>query len=326
MNQTTKLRKILSTTDVTPVLEVCDALSAMIAARAGYNAVYVSRTSVANTLLARPNGDTVTLTELEFMVARTARATPIPVLVDIGDGFGNAVNVAHTTQILAQAGASGIIVDDAGKSGGIESSGPKALSIEEMDGKVRAVIDNRPDSDFVVIARSGAFNGEGIGKTVERIKRYVSAGADGFVAANIHAKSELEALIASVSASIPLISVGGSGAPQPSELARLGFRGALYADVLLHCQAAGMLEFFMEFFEKGNAADLALLRKLENSPFEDWYQFTGFDGIRAMEERYLPSEEVVRRYESPDAAHYYQPSSSRSRPSGAVSDVTEKSR
>lgn len=155
-----------------------DALTARIAEQAGFRSVYVSggalgyAHAVSEALLG--------LNELADVVRHIRARSGVAVYVDGGVGFGDAVHMSRTVQVLEAAGASAIEVEDqvapkrVSHHRGIEHLIPTA----EMVQKVRVAVASRTSTDTKIIARTGAVKNESLNAALERCERYVAAGAD----------------------------------------------------------------------------------------------------------------------------------------------------
>ncbi len=106
-------------------------------------------------------------------------AVDIPVLVDAETGFGNALNVRHCVRVLERAGANAIQIEDQTmpKRCGHFSS-KSVIPVEEMIGKIKAAVDARSSADLLIIARTDAVAVDGFEPAIERVQRYIEAGAD----------------------------------------------------------------------------------------------------------------------------------------------------
>lgn len=158
---------------------VFDALSALLAEQAGFEAVYLSGASVAYTRLGRPDIGLVTANEVESTVANIRERIAIPLIVDADTGFGNAINVQRTVRMLERAGASAIQLEDQSlpkRCGHLD--GKTLVSASEMVGKIRAALDARQSTATLIIARTDAVAVEGLDAAFERAERYAEAGAD----------------------------------------------------------------------------------------------------------------------------------------------------
>ena len=91
---------------------VFDAWSALLAARAGFEAVYLSGASIAYTRLGRPDIGLVSHTEVADTLACIRERISLPIVVDADTGFGNALNVRRTVALFERAGASAIQLED----------------------------------------------------------------------------------------------------------------------------------------------------------------------------------------------------------------------
>jgi 2-methylisocitrate lyase-like PEP mutase family enzyme len=72
---------------------VYDALTALLAEQAGFEAVYLSGASIAYTRLGHPDLGLVTATEVADTLQNIRERVSIPIIVDADTGFGNALNV-----------------------------------------------------------------------------------------------------------------------------------------------------------------------------------------------------------------------------------------
>ncbi|MEE4185661.1 MAG: isocitrate lyase/PEP mutase family protein [Gammaproteobacteria bacterium] len=164
-----------------PVLAVgvFDALSAVIAEQTGFEALFLSGSSLALTQLARPDVGLLTLTELADATSRICERVTVPLLVDADHGFGNALNVSRAVRTLERAGASGIQLEDR-----VEAVLPKHISerpvvaVTTLVDKIRAAVDARVSATTVISARTDAMYSHGLSAAIERAQRCIEAGAD----------------------------------------------------------------------------------------------------------------------------------------------------
>jgi 2-methylisocitrate lyase-like PEP mutase family enzyme len=307
MKMPTRFRRALESPGLTVIEAVGDALSTLVAVRAGCAAVCMDGRAVASNLFGKADAGLLSLAEMEFVVARTTDVSPVPVMVDAGSGYGNAANVAHAVQRLEAAGAAAIMIGDpVSAHRGTDGAEGGIVSIEEMVAKIRAALNARADPHLCVVARSIACGVEGIEAGIERANRYAAAGADVVLADGLSSLEMLARVGSEVSSPHRMTDLAAKDMPRLplARLEALGFACALHGLAFVRAQALGTLQFFMDFRQRGNEADLDLLRRLEGSPFEDWYEFTGFDSLRALEERYLPAKEVAERYASNQPGYF----------------------
>jgi methylisocitrate lyase len=155
-----------------------NALTARIAERLGFRAVYLSGGAL-SAGAGVPDVGLLTLTEFADEARRLAAATSLPLLCDADTGFGEALNVERTVHELESAGAAGIHLEDQlfpKRCGHL--SGKSLVEPAVMAAKVRAAVGAKRDPDFVVIARTDARGVTGFDDAVRRAKLYLEAGAD----------------------------------------------------------------------------------------------------------------------------------------------------
>lgn len=93
---------------------IFDALSALVAEQAGFEALYLSGASIAYTRLARSDIGLTTFSEVADTLARITERVRTPVIVDGDTGFGNALNVQRTVRGFERAGAAMVQLEDQG--------------------------------------------------------------------------------------------------------------------------------------------------------------------------------------------------------------------
>ncbi len=157
-----------------------NAYAARMAERTGFRAIYLSGAGVAAGSLGLPDLAISTLDDVLTDVRRITDITDLPLLVDADTGFGgSAFNIARTVKSLIKSGAAGMHIEDqvqAKRCG--HRPGKAIVSHEEMVDRIKAAVDARTDSDFVVMARTDALAVEGLQAAIDRVSLYAEAGAD----------------------------------------------------------------------------------------------------------------------------------------------------
>ena len=176
-----------------------NAYCALLAERAGFKAIYVSGAGVANASFGLPDLGMTTLGDVLEDVRRITAVTPLPLLVDVDTGFGGAFNIARTTHEMIRAGAAAMHLEDQELAKRCGHRPNKAtVSVPEMCDRIKAAVDARTDSEFVVMARTDAFAREGREATIERVARYVEAGADMIFAEALYTLDDYRAFAGAV--------------------------------------------------------------------------------------------------------------------------------
>ncbi|MCR9125652.1 MAG: isocitrate lyase/PEP mutase family protein [Rhodobacteraceae bacterium] len=154
-----------------------DAMSAMMARKAGFTAVMTSGFAVSATQLGFPDVELYTMTENLGVIRNTVNAVDIPVIADADTGYGNAINVMRTVREFEQAGVAALILEDqvAPKRCPAAANRLEILPMEENVAKIRAAVEARRDPDTLIIARTDAMTEDA---AIARARAYAAAGAD----------------------------------------------------------------------------------------------------------------------------------------------------
>ena len=212
-----------------PVLApgVYDALSALIAEQAGFEALYLSGASIAYTRLGRSDIGLTTFTEVEDTLARITERVRTPVIVDADTGFGNALNVMRTVRGFERAGAAMVQIEDQTfpkRCGHLE--GKSVVPTAEMCGKLRAALDARTSRETLILARTDALAVDGLRAALDRAEAYLECGVDALFVEALRTPEQMDAACARLAARIPLLANMVEGGQTPIEsAAALGERG-----------------------------------------------------------------------------------------------------
>src|SRR3974390_130809 len=158
---------------------IYDPLTALLAEKAGFEALYVSGAAIAYTRLGRPDIGLVSMSEVVDTVTLIRDRVRANLVVDADTGYGNALNVQRTVRLLESAGANAIQLEDQDfpkRCGHLD--GKALVSAEEMVGKIKAAVDVRQSRATLIIARTDAVAVECFDRAVERASMYRDAGAD----------------------------------------------------------------------------------------------------------------------------------------------------
>ena len=174
-----RFRKALEESNPLQVVGAINAYCAMLAKDSGHKAIYLSGGGVANASYGIPDLGITSLNDVIHDVERICGATDLPLLVDIDTGWGGAFNIARTIKNMERAGAAAVHIADQVSQKRCGHRPNKAIvSKAEMADRVKAAVDARTDSDFVIMARTDALAVEGMDSAIERAVACVEAGAD----------------------------------------------------------------------------------------------------------------------------------------------------
>lgn len=181
------------------VVGAINAYCALLAERQGFRALYLSGAGVANASFAQPDLGITTLNDVLEDVRRITAASALPLLVDIDTGWGTAFNISRTIREMVRAQAAAVHMEDqvqAKRCG--HRPNKQIVSTDEMVDRIKAAADGRTDDRFVIMARTDAFASEGLEATLERVRRYVEAGADMIFPEAVHTLEDYRAFCGNV--------------------------------------------------------------------------------------------------------------------------------
>jgi methylisocitrate lyase len=161
------------------IIGAINAYHAMLATQSGFKAIYLSGGGVAAGSLGLPDLGISTLEDVLIDVRRITDAVDTPLLVDIDTGWGGAFNIARSVKSVAKAGAAAVHIEDQVSAKRCGHRPNKAVvSQAEMVDRIKAAVDARTDTDFVIMARTDALAVEGLQSAIDRACACVEAGAD----------------------------------------------------------------------------------------------------------------------------------------------------
>ena len=241
-----------------------NAFSALLAERSGFKAIYLSGAGVANASLGVPDLGVTSRNDVCEDVRRITSATELPLLVDADTGWGAAFNIARTTADLTKAGAAGMHLEDqvAAKRCG-HRPGKQLVAAGEMVDRIRAAVDARSDSTFVVMARTDAHAVEGQEAALQRALAYAEAGADMIFAEALTSLEEFRQFTAAVR--VPVLAniteFGKTPLFTRAELHAAGVRLVLYPLSAFRAAARASLEVYAAIRRDGTQA--SVLEKMQ---------------------------------------------------------------
>lgn len=259
---------------------VClDPLTGRLIESLGFGAAYLSggglgfQLAVSEALL--------TTTEVAALTRQITARCGVPLIVDGGVGFGDALHTTRAIREIEAAGAAAVEIEDqvspkrAHHHKGVEFLEPPAVMVD----KVREAAAARRDPDFLIIARTGAVRNESFERAVERSLAYREAGADVLM---LFPTSDTQIAEAGWRLGGPLAIMGAAGRQDPEALSAHGFN--LQIDPFTGQVAAfgAVREAYRAIAERGESG-----RPLDElmSLYRDVQDMAGMDELYAIEER-----------------------------------------
>ena len=269
-----KLRQRLQEPRVLMAPGIYDALSALVAEQAGFEALYLSGASIAYTRLGRPDIGLTTFSEVQDTLARITERVGLPLIVDADTGFGNALNVQRTVRGFERAGAAMIQLEDQTfpkRCGHLE--GKAVVPLAEMQGKLRAALDARAGTDTLILARTDAVAVEGLDAALDRAEAYLDCGVDALFVEALRSPEQMDIACRRLGHRVPLLANMVEGGQTPLQdaqaLGALGFRIVIHPGGTARAVAHTLAAYYASLLEHGST-----------SPWRD--RMLDFDGLNAV--------------------------------------------
>ena len=310
MNKGKHLKQLLRDKPYLVTPGITTALHAMIVEKAGFDFVYTGGYDASLTLLGLPDVGLMTETEMIVNLRHIARATSLPVVADADTGYGNAINVMRTVEDYEAAGLAAMHIEDQvtpKRCGHV--AGKVVVGIDEAVGKIRAAIAARRDPDFMIIARTDAVAaaGGGLDEAVRRGLAFARAGADMVWAEFPSADAEYPRRFAEAMHrehhGLPLYFNYSSNLKwhesgvKFEDVAAMGYRIMHVSLVAMRVMMHAFWDYAVDMKARGADAEIDFEKRLIGHPMGAFHELAGFPRVRALEEQYLPADEVQKKYD-----------------------------
>lgn len=303
--QGARLRRLLNREEILVCPGVHDPLTAKVAEDVGFDALYMTGYGTSLSKTGYPDAGFVTMSEMVENANNVQETASVPVVADADAGYGNARNVVRTVREYIKRGVAGVHIEDQTvpkRCGHV--TGRELVPVEEAVGKITAAADVRDDRDesFVVIARTDARGAVGgsLDTAIDRVTRFVDAGADVAFVEGPTDYDEIERVAAAVDAPLLYNSVGASGTSPhvpPADLEAMGYNMVVYPLAATLATVAAVHEQLSAMAETPDEA----MRNLDAQFADqvgDIHEFSGFPQVAAWEEAYMPENEQDKHDES----------------------------
>lgn len=215
-----------------------DALTARLIELAGFDAYQIGGYALSGATHAIPDVDLEKFGEKKFSADWIMQASPLPVLLDVDDGYGDVKNVTRTVQEYIRLGASAIFMEDQKppkKCGHMDNK--KVVNTKIMLEKIGAAVNARDGNDFFILARTDAIDPEGIDNAIERAKKYLDKGADGVYIEGPKTVEDLEKIgreLKGAPLATSILEQGGKTPwMSPKDLGEMGYSMILYPTTVI---------------------------------------------------------------------------------------------
>jgi phosphoenolpyruvate phosphomutase len=288
MSGSKSLRHLLARAGLVEVAGAHDALSAYLADRHGFDAVWASGLGISAARCV-PDASILTMTEFLAAAAAMVEACSIPVIADCDTGFGGPANIARLVREYEQKGIAGICLEDkVFPKRNSFMAGHDLADPQEFSASIELVKQVQVDPNFVVIARvESLIAGAGLSDALSRGLAYAEAGADAVL---IHSKAPTPAEVTTFAerwaalphAHVPIVVVPTTYPDVTGEaLADSGVKIVIYANQALRASVAAMEQTLGAIRQRSSAdpgPDISL------TSIADLFSLIGTDSMVHLEE------------------------------------------
>jgi len=289
-----KFRALLTSPELSFIMEAHSGLSAKIVEEAGFKGVWASGLSISAMLGLRDNNEaswTQVLDVLEYM----ADATTLPILVDGDTGYGNFNNVRRLVRKLGERGIAGVCLEDKlfPKTNSFLGERQPLADVAEFCGRIRAGKDSQTDENFSIVARTEALiSGHSMDEAMRRAEAYHAAGADAIL---MHSKrkdaNEILGFMERWDNRCPVVIVPTMYYATPADTFReAGVSMVIWANHLVRSSITAMRD------TAARIAQTESLLEVEGriTSVKEIFAMTGNDELEEATKRYLPETRSVR--------------------------------
>ncbi|MGE0627971.1 MAG: oxaloacetate decarboxylase [Hyphomicrobiaceae bacterium] len=263
---------------------VFDGISALIADRMGFKALYVTGYGTVSSALGLPDAGLATYRDMVERVGLIAARTRTPIIADADTGYGGLLNVRHTVRGYEAAGVTAIQLEDQEfpkKCG--HTPNRRVIPAEDMVQKIKVACDSRSSRNVLIIARTDARAGLGFDEALRRMEAYDKAGADILFIEAPETEDELAAIARHFDK--PLLAnmvTGGKTPVLPAEkLQELGYAISIYPAAGFLAAGAAMHASYQELLDHGiNSGAVPMMG------FTEFSEMIGFPDVWEFEKRY----------------------------------------
>jgi phosphoenolpyruvate phosphomutase len=289
--KTTKLRELLTSPDLSFIMEAHNGLSAKVAEEAGFDGIWGSGLSISAALGCRDNNEaswTQVLEVVEFM----SDATSAPILLDGDTGYGNFNSMRRLVRKLEQRGCAGVCIEDKlfpKTNSFLNGTAQPLADIDEFAGKIAAGKDAQNDDDFVIVARVEAFiAGYGLSEALKRAEAYRVAGADAIlIHSALRQPTEIFQFMAEWGDRLPVVIVPTKYYTTPTEFFRdQGISTVVWANHLMRSALQAMQATANHIHEHETLVEV----EDAIAPLSEVFRIQGQAELEQAEERYLPHD------------------------------------
>jgi 2-methylisocitrate lyase-like PEP mutase family enzyme len=263
---------------------VYDLISALVADRMGFKALYATGYGTVASALGLPDAGLATYSQMLDRIGRIAEMTKTPLIADADTGYGGLLNVRHTVRGYEAAGVTAIQIEDQEfpkKCGHLPNR--RVVPVGDMVRKIKVAVDSRSSRDFLIIARTDARTAHGLDDAIRRGVAYGEAGADIVFVESPESEDELAEIARRIDKPLLANMVHGGKTPllPVKRLAEIGFAAAIFPAAGFLAAAEALRRSYCDLQNHGTTS-----LQVPMFSFAEFNELIGFKDIWEFERRY----------------------------------------
>ena len=265
---------------------VFDLISARIADRMGFPALYMTGYGVVASSFGLPDAGLASYTEMVDRVKTIAAGTLTPLIADGDTGYGGLLNVQRTVRGYEQAGAVAIQLEDQKipkKCG--HTPNRRVIPVDDMAAKIRVAVAARESENFLVIARTDARTQYGLAEAIGRGQAFAKAGADVVFVEAPESVDEMIVICREIDGPLMANMVNGGKTPLLSaeELKDLGYQIVIFPGTAFLAAGSAVQSVYQHLKATGSSRGLPT----PLYDFEEFNRLMGFEEVWAFEKKWM---------------------------------------
>jgi 2,3-dimethylmalate lyase len=284
---TVSLKQLLAAGEFIIAPGVFEMLSARIADRMGFKALYMTGYGISASHLGVADAGLVTYRDMVDRARTIAGGTSKPLIADADTGFGGLINVRQTVRGYEEAGVQAIQIEDQEmpkKCG--HTPGRRVVPLKDAVRRIEVAVDARRSADTLIVARTDARASHGLDEAIARARAFARAGADIVFVEAPESEAEFErvgqALAGEAWLFANMVPSGNSPVVSAENLRRYGFAIAIYPTAGMNAACAALEQAYRHLEQHGSTAG----SPVPAYSMAQLHELVGFPEVWAFEKRF----------------------------------------
>ena len=286
-----QLKDLLARDEFIVAPGVFEMLSAKIADRLGFKALYMTGYGISASHLGLADAGLVTYRDMVERARTIVQGTTTPLIADADTGFGGLLNVRETVRGYEAAGVQAIQIEDQEmpkKCG--HTPNRRVVPLADAVKRIEVAVEARRSSDFLIVARTDARTGLGMDEALKRAKAFARAGADILFVEAPESEEEFKRVGAELSGAAKLLAnmvpTGKSPVVSAEKLKTYGFSIAIYPSAGMG-PACFALHSSYEFLLKNGSTERSPLPAYD---MKQLHELVGFADVWEFERKHVETK------------------------------------